>query len=148
MTPPAHSVVEAERQHIRERLRRIVVDHRALRAAIADGFGSDFDAARWTAAFESDGPEDVNAVAPIVSAFERIVNGLVEAARSGLVASGIDRPGRTPDTVPADLQRVRDDGGLTAGELELLIDLSRTRNQLQHTYIDVSAPMPARRFAG
>jgi hypothetical protein len=63
----------------------------------------------------------------------------VEAARSGLHASGLARPLGTPEAVRMDLQRVWNDGGLTDGQLNLLIDLSRTRNELQHIYIDVSA---------
>ena len=135
---PARAIVDAEREHIRARLRRVAVDHRALKAA-AGAFGPDLEPERWTAAFDSDDPHDVNRVAPVVSGFERIVNGLVEAARSGLVAGGIARPGRTPDTVRTDLDAVRDDGGLTDAQCDLLVALSRTRNQLQHDYVDVTA---------
>lgn len=127
-----------EREHIRARLRRIAVDHRALKAATA-AFAPDLEPERWAAAFDSDDPDDVNRVAPVVSGFERIVNGLVEAARSGLIAGGIARPGGTPNTVRADLEAVRDDGGLTASQCDLLVALSRTRNQLQHDYVDVTA---------
>lgn len=137
--PPASGVIAVERQHVRARLRRVAVDYRALGAAIDDRFGSDFDRERWIAAFESDDPGAVNVVSPVISAFERIVNGLVEAARSGLVAGGIAQPGGTHDNVRADLERVRDDDGITEGQLALLVDLSRTRNQLQHVYVDVSA---------
>jgi hypothetical protein len=136
--PPAR-VVEIERRHIRARLKRIVVDSRALKAAIEDEFGPDLDRERWTAAFESEAPEDVNRVAPVIGAFERIVNGLVEAARSGMVASGAARPVGTPESVRGDLERIRDDGGLTDRQVDLLVDLSRTRNQLQHVYVEVTA---------
>jgi uncharacterized protein YutE (UPF0331/DUF86 family) len=132
-------VIAVERQHVRARLRRIAVDFRALGAAVDDNFGPDFDRDRWIEAFESDEPSDVNLVAPVISGFERSVNGLVEAARSGLVASGIAQPGGMPGTVRSDLQRVRDDGALSDRQFRLLVDLSRTRNQLQHVYIDVSA---------
>jgi uncharacterized protein YutE (UPF0331/DUF86 family) len=127
-----------EGRHIEARLRRLVVDYRALKAAV-DEFGPALDRDAWQAVFESEDPADVNRVAPIVSAYERIVNGLIEAARSGLVASGATRPLGTPEGVRADLERVRDEGGLTDSQAALLIDLSRTRNELQHTYIDVSA---------
>jgi uncharacterized protein YutE (UPF0331/DUF86 family) len=136
---PASSVIGAEREHIRRRVRRLIVDFRALKAAIDDHFGPDLEPTRWSAAFESDDPEEVNRVAPVISGFERIVNGLVEAARSGLVASGIAKPVGTPETVRRDLEAVRDDGGLTKGQCDLLIELSRTRNDLQHDYVDVSA---------
>ncbi len=128
-----------ETSHIRARIRRLVVDFRALKVAIEDEFGADFDPDAWRQAFDSDEPEDVNSVAPVVGAFERIVNGLVEAARSGLVASGQARPLGTPETVQSDLERIRDDGGLTDEQLALLVDLSRTRNELQHAYIEVTA---------
>jgi hypothetical protein len=137
--PAPSGVIAVERQHVRARLRRVAIDHRALAAAIEDGFGADFERGRWAAAFESDDPRQVNVVSPVISAFERIVNGLVEAARSGLVAGGIARPGGTPDTVRSDLERVRGDGGISDAQLALLSDLSRTRHQLQHVYIDVSA---------
>ena len=68
----------------------------------------------------------------MVSAFERIVNGLVEASRAGLIGSGVAQPVGTPDSVRKDLERVRDDGGLSDAQLDLLVALSRTRNELQH----------------
>jgi hypothetical protein len=135
------SIADVERRHIRTRLKRIVIDSRALKAAIEDEFGPDFDRARWVAAFESEEPEDVNRVSAVVGAFERIVNGLVEAARSGLVASGGSRPGGTPESVRGDLTRIRDDGGLRDAQLDLLVDLSRLRNELQHVYVEVTADM-------
>jgi uncharacterized protein YutE (UPF0331/DUF86 family) len=130
--------VDVERQHIRVRLRRLAVDSRALKAAVEEQFGPDFDRDRWATLFDSEDPHDVNAVSAVISAYERIVNGLVEAARSGLVASGIAQPAGTPESVRTDLERVRDDGGLTDPQIDLLVDLSRTRNALQHIYIDVS----------
>jgi uncharacterized protein YutE (UPF0331/DUF86 family) len=136
---PARSVIDVERRHIRARLRRVAIDHRALKVAIDQHFGPDLEPTAWSAAIDSDDPADVNLVAPVVGGFERIVNGLVEAARSGLAASGIRRPGRTPETVRSDLEAVRDDGGLTSALCDLLVGLSRTRNQLQHAYIDVRA---------
>jgi uncharacterized protein YutE (UPF0331/DUF86 family) len=136
---PAASVIRAEREHINRRLRRVVVDFRALKAAVDADFGPAFDSSVWRASFESDDPDDINRVAPVISAFERIINGLVETARSGLVASGLARPSGTPETVRRDLETIRDDGGLTDGQCDLLIALSRTRNELQHDYVDVSA---------
>ncbi len=133
------AVVDVERQHIRARLRRLVVDTRALSAAVEDEFGPEFDRERWAGLFNSDAPRDVNKVSAVISAYERIVNGLVEAARSGLLASGVAQPVGTPESVRRDLERVRDDGGLTDAQLDLLVDLTRTRNALQHVYIDVSA---------
>lgn len=133
------AVVEVERQHIRARLRRLVVDTRALKAAVEDEFGPDLDRDRWAAMFGSDDPRDVNKMAAVIGAYERIVNGLVEAARSGLAASGVAQPVGTPASVRGDLERVRDHGGLTDAQLDLLVDLTRTRNALQHVYVDVSA---------
>jgi hypothetical protein len=136
---PASAVTRVEAEHIRRRLRRLAVDFRALKAATDEHFGPDFDPMAWSAAFDSPDPKDVNRVAPVISAFERIVNGLVESARSGLVAGGVARPAGSPETVRHDLEAVRDDGGLTDRQCDLLVDLSRTRNDLQHDYIDVSA---------
>lgn len=133
------AVVNVERQHIRARLRRLVVDSRALTAAVEDELGPDFDSDRWATLFGSEDPRDVNKVSAVISAFERIVNGLVEAARSGLIAGGVAQPAGTPESVRADLDRVQGDGGLTRAQTDLLVDLSRTRNSLQHVYIDVSA---------
>ena len=48
-------------------------------------------------------------------------------------------PGGTMESVRNDLELVRNDGGLTDGQLELLVDLTRFRNELQHDYIEVSA---------
>jgi uncharacterized protein YutE (UPF0331/DUF86 family) len=136
---PAAAVVRAERDHIRRRLRRLAVDFRAMKAAIDDEFGPELDPTAWVTAIESADPKDVNRVAPVISAFERIVNGLVQSARSGLIAGGVGRPTGTPETVRHDLEAVRDDGGLTAGQCDLLVELSRTRNALQHDYIEVTA---------
>jgi hypothetical protein len=136
--PPA-AVVRTEREHIRRRLRRMAIDFRALKAAIDDEFGPDLDPDSWAAAFESADPKEVNRVAAVISAYERIVNGIVESGRSGLVAGGIGRPTGTPETVRNDLEAVRDDGGLAAGQCGLLVQLSRTRNELQHDYVDVTA---------
>ena len=133
------TIPEVERAHIRARLRRIVIDSRALKAAIEEEFGVDFDRAQWAAAFESAEPEDVNRVSAVVAAFERIVNGLVESARSGLLASGLARPGGAPESVRGDLERVRDDGGLSDGQLEVLLFASQVRNELQHVYIEAKA---------
>ena len=133
------AVRDVEASHIRKRIKRLLVDYRALKAAIDDEFGVDFDADTWRQAFESEEPSEVNRVASVVSAFERIVNGLVEAARSGLIAGGVATPLGTKETVPTDLERVRDDGGLTEGQAKLLVELSRTRNELEHVYIEVTA---------
>lgn len=48
-------------------------------------------------------------------------------------------PSVTPESVRRDLEQVQDDGGLTVAQLDLLVALIRTRNALQHAYIDVSA---------
>ena len=133
------SAAETARRHVRARLRRIAVDYRAMNTAIEAAFGVDFDPAEWARSFESEEPAEVNRVAPVLSAFERIVNGLVETARAGLIAGAIEPPGRTPQTVRSDLVIVQRDGGLTRGQLTLLVALNRTRNELQHAYIEVSA---------
>lgn len=133
------AVVDVEREHIRARFRRLVVDSRALRTAVEDELGPDFDRDQWATLFGSDDPRDVNKVSAVISAYERIVNGLVEAARSGLIAGGVAQPAGTPESVRADLDRVEADGGLTRAQVDLLVDLSRTRNALQHVYVDVSA---------
>jgi hypothetical protein len=52
--------VDVERQHIRARLRRLAVDSRALKTAVEEQFGPDFDRDRWAALFDSDDPHDVN----------------------------------------------------------------------------------------
>lgn len=145
MSDSAHSpvpatVIETERRHNLARIKRVVVDLKALREAIAGPFGTDFDQGRWSAAFDSTDPASVNQVSAVVGAFERIVNGLAETARSGLLASGIETPGKSRDsTVPDDLRQVRDAGGLTDGQCSLLIALTTTRNLLQHDYIEVEA---------
>jgi hypothetical protein len=100
-------VTRVEAEHIRRRLLRIAVDFRAFKAAIDEHFGPDFDPIAWSAAFDSHDPRDVNRVSPVISAFERIVNGLVESARSGLIAGGVARPAGSPETVRRDLEAVR-----------------------------------------
>lgn len=133
------AVKAIERRHIRKRVLRLTVDDAALTKAIHDQFGTDLDAALWKAKFDSTEPDDVNHVAAIVGAYERLVNGLVETARSGITAGGLAAPGRSLDKVPEDLAIVRDDGGLTSSQYKALVGLNRVRNELQHDDIEVAA---------
>jgi hypothetical protein len=127
---------------IRTRFKRLGPQQRALIVAIRP-FNDDqgrFDRGKWEAAFASDDPETIHQVVGVTGTFERLVNHL-----NGMLDAGA-RLARLPVTggqgapsTPAVIHAVRDDGGLTANQAEILIRLNRTRNSLQHASFDVQA---------
>ncbi len=127
---------------IRTRFMRLGPQQRALIVAIRP-FNDDqgrFDRRKWEEAFISSDPETIHQVVGVTGTFERLVNhlnGMLEAgARLAQlpVMGGQDAP-----SGPAVINAVRDDGGLTANQAEVLIRLNRTRNRLQHASFDVQA---------
>lgn len=99
-----------------------------------------FDRALWAKAFDSQEPADIRDVKAVTGLYEGLVNHLVEmlfvAARlRGLeIAVQDDRP-----SGPALFDAVRDDGGLTANQTEVLKRLYGMRNELQHASPGVQA---------
>jgi hypothetical protein len=125
---------------IRQRFMRLGPQQRALVLAIrpfSDEQGR-FDRRQWADAFVSAEPRTIHEVIGATGTFERLVNHL-----NGMLAAGArlaqllvaDEHGAP--TTPAIVKAVRDDGGLTPRQAEVLIRLNRTRNRLQHASLDV-----------
>jgi hypothetical protein len=127
---------------ILSRFKRLGPQRRALTLALSP-FRDDqgrFDRELWTEAFTSEDPEDIVRVFGVTGGFQGIVNHFVEMLRAGARLAGLDvaRAEEKP-AAPALIAAVRDDGGLTANQAEVLGRLHRARNNLQHESFDVQA---------
>jgi hypothetical protein len=127
---------------VRARFMRLGPQQRALIVAIQP-FSDDqgrFDPREWADAFASAEPEIIHRVIGVTGTFERLVNHLngMLAAGARLAQLPVTHGQGTPNT-PAAIDAIRDDGGLTSGQAEVLIRLNRTRNRLQHASLDVQA---------
>jgi hypothetical protein len=122
---------------IRQRLTRMAPQRRALQLALAPYSDEEgrFDLARWTRAFESPEPETINEVVEVTGGYQILVNHLVEATRTGAMLAGVAGRQSGPELIAA----IRDDGGLSPNQAEILIELYRTRNRLQHASPDIQA---------
>jgi hypothetical protein len=127
---------------IRARFKRLGPQRRALVVALRP-FSDDqgrFDRRVWAEAFASGEPETIYQVVGATGTFERLVNHLNGMLAAGVrlvqlpVARGQDAP-----SAPCVINAVKDDGGLTANQADVLIRLSRMRNRLQHASLDVEA---------
>jgi hypothetical protein len=127
---------------IRARFKRLGPQQRALILAIrpfSDAQGR-FDRGRWAEAFVSDEPQTIHEVIGVTGTFERLVNHL-----NGMLATGARLAqlpvlgGQDTPSTPAVINAIRDDGGLTASQADVLVRLNRTRNHLQHASLDVQA---------
>lgn len=124
------------------RLKRLAPQRDALVVSLQPFFddGGKLDRRAWTEAFDSSDPEAIVSVTAAVGIFESLVNHLMEMLRtaSRLVQLEISTGPRKPSG-PALVKAVQADGGLTADQADLLIDLYRLRNELQHASLDVQA---------
>lgn len=127
---------------IRARFKRLGPQQRALLVAIrpfSDEQGR-FDRHMWEAAFVSDEPQTIHEVIGVTGMFERLVNHLNGMLLAGArlarlpAVQGTDAP-----SAPTVIHAVREDGGLTANQADVLVRLNRTRNSLQHASFDVQA---------
>ena len=128
---------EASVARIRQRLTRIAAQRRALQLAVAryaDEEGG-FGLARWTEGFESSAPETINQVIEVTGGYQMLVNHLIEALRTGATLAGFAGRPSGRELVAA----IRDDGGFSPNQAEVLIELYRTRNRLQHASPDIQA---------
>jgi hypothetical protein len=127
---------------IRARFKRLGPQQRALILAIrpfSDEQGR-FDRDKWAEAFASSEPKIIHEVIGVTGTFERLINHL-----NGMLSTGarlVQLPvagGESAPSAPAVINAVRDDGGLTSSQADILVRLNRTRNHLQHTSLDVQA---------
>lgn len=124
------------------RLKRLAPQQRALQLAL-EPFSDDalrFDLKQWERAFISDDPKDIYHVFGVTGAYQALVNHLVEMLHVGARLVGL-KIVRTDEKVSAPrlIDAVKEDGGLTANQAEVLRRLYRTRNDLQHESLDAQA---------
>jgi uncharacterized protein YutE (UPF0331/DUF86 family) len=124
------------------RLKRLAPQRRALALALqpfSDESGQ-FELRRWETAFASDDAQDIYRVFGATGAYQTLVNHLVEMLHGGARLVGLDvaRDDHRA-SAPRLIDAVKEDGGLTANQAEVLKGLYRTRNDLQHASLDVQA---------
>jgi hypothetical protein len=127
---------------IRARFKRLGPQQRALILAIRpfnDEQGR-FDRDKWAEAFVSSEPKTIHEVIGVTGTFERLINHL-----NGMLSTGAQlveltvAGGESAPSAPAVINAIRDDGGLTPSQADVLVRLNRTRNHLQHASLDVQA---------
>jgi hypothetical protein len=131
-----------DESRIRQRLTRMSAQRKALQLAVAryaDEEGN-FDLNRWTEAFESSKPETINQVVEVIGGYQMLVNHLVEMLRTGTKLAGLEVARREyAPSGPELIAAVREDGSFTQNQAEVLTELYRTRNRLQHASPDIQA---------
>lgn len=133
---------DADMARIRTRFKRLGPQQRALIVAIRP-FNDDqgrFDQGKWEEAFTSSDPETIHQVVGVTGTFERLVNHLNGMLSAGARLAQLSLPSEQgPPSNPAIINAVKDDGGLTANQADVLVRLNRTRNDLQHASFEVHA---------
>jgi len=128
-----HPPVDPHMSTIVTRLERIPPQAEALKRALAQ-FADRDDFER---AFISDDPDDVNRVVQVKGGFENLVNHLTNIIKRSHALVGLAEPNKR--YMQHYVRIVRDDGGLTAGQADALIELHFLRSRLQHASPDVQA---------
>ena len=125
-----------------ERFRRLAPQQKALKLAtgrFADQNGS-FALPLWEAAFESAEPEHIVDVTAVTGLYGGLVNHLVEMLHAAARLRGLDVAKReVRATGPELFAAVRDDGGLTENQVDVLRRLYAMRNELEHASPGVEA---------
>jgi hypothetical protein len=125
-----------------ERFKRLAPQQAALKLALApfcDDNGR-FDRARWAEAFESQQPDNIRDVKAATGLYEGLVNHLVEMLHVAARLRGLDVVMReNRPSGPELFEATRDDGGLTANQVDVLKRLYGMRNELQHASPGVQA---------
>lgn len=125
-----------------ERFKRLGPQLSALKLALTPFRAEDghFDRVRWANAFDSQEPTDIRDIKAATGLYEGLVNHLVEMLYVAARLRGLDivvHDGRPSG--PALFNGARDDGGLTANQVEVLKRLYGMRNELQHASPGVQA---------
>lgn len=125
-----------------ERFKRLAPQQKALKLAMQPFCDEDgrFDARTWEQAFGSQKPERIVEVKAVTGLYEGLVNHLVEMLYMAARLRGLDVAQRElRPTGPELFIAVRDDGGLTANQVDVLKRLYAMRNELQHASPGVEA---------
>jgi hypothetical protein len=127
---------------VRTRFKRLGPQQKALILAIrpfTDEQGS-FDRQLWSEAFVSSDPETIHRVVGVTGTFERLVNHINGMLVAGARLAQLTVVGeQSLPSTPAVINAIREDGGLTTNQAEVLIRLNNTRNHLQHSSFDVQS---------
>lgn len=133
MSPGA---IKAEKSRIGRRIRSLAKHRAALDAAVAE-FGEDLDASAWEEAFSSDDPGDTNKVMAVTGGYSTLIKNYVELLKASARLTGL-MPGRRPNAERC-FEAIRDDGGLTKPQVELVKELYRFQGRMEHVSPDLSA---------
>ncbi len=118
-----------------ERFRRLAPQLAAFKLALrpfCDDNGH-FDRQRWEAAFASNDPGDIVAVAAAIGLYAGLVNHLVEMLHVAARLRGLEVTRReTKPDGPTLFAAVGEHGGLTRNQVAVLARLYAVRNALQH----------------
>lgn len=124
-------------REITDRLRDLTLHRDTLLYAMSE-FGDDFSRDRFVAAATSSDPAERAKVFAVERGFEILMNYLTELTVAGLDVAGLRTPG-TQVVAPREYRLLRDEGGISAELCQRLIELNRTRNDLQHDYPTMQA---------
>lgn len=135
-------MTRADEARIRGRFKRLGPQQRALILALRP-FSDDqgrFDQRLWEEGFSSSYPETIYRVVGVTGTFEGLVNHLngTFVAGARLAQLPITRGDEAPSAASV-VTAIKEDGGLTANQADVLIRLNRMRNRLQHASLDVQA---------
>jgi hypothetical protein len=125
-----------------QRFKRLGPQRKALAFALTPYLGSDgrIDPDRWERAFVSSDPETIANMASVNGTFGGLVNHCVEMLQTGARLAGLQVAQREEKpSAAAVIDAVKDDGGLTLNQAEVLTRLNRTRNDLEHDSPGVQA---------
>jgi len=115
---------------------------KALQLAIERYAGDDgrFNLELWTEPFNSGDPATINAVVEVTGGYQGLVNHLAEMLRTGAKLAGLDAAYRNRDpSGPELIAAARNAGCFSANQADVLTELYRTRNRLQHASPDIQA---------
>lgn len=118
-----------------------LVDARRHLAALehaAAGFGGDFGARAFEAAWRSDDPEQLNRANAVQAGFENVVNACVKIAQELCELEGWSECGTEPSSAEA-LRRLHEHGIVSAATRTGLRDAYERRSAIQHDYVNVAA---------
>ena len=124
-------------RQITDRLRDLTLQRDTL-LYVMGGFGDDFSRDRFVAAATSNDPAERAKVLAVERGFEILTNYLTELTVAGLEAAGYRTRGAKV-VAPQEFRLLQSKGGISADLCRRLIELNRTRNDLQHDYPTVQA---------
>jgi uncharacterized protein YutE (UPF0331/DUF86 family) len=119
-------------REIAERLRDLRLHWDTLEWAVAQ-IGEGFPREAFVAAATSVDPAERASVFAIERGFEVLVNTMNQLAQAALLQAGVREPAEELSANSA-YRHLRQQGVIPAGRCDRLIELNRTRNDLQHDY--------------